>query len=127
MVTTLRAQTYALDDVRALDTEGKAVDKKALAKLLKKETVAMAVFGGQPPDPLHLRLLKAGTLTFVLPAPQGFGPGMMPPGGGINGGFGGGFPGGGPGGGGPETVPARVFPGGGGQPPAGNPKSGQGN
>jgi hypothetical protein len=37
---------------------------------LKEETVAMAVFGGQPPDPLHLRVLKAGTLTFVLPAPQ---------------------------------------------------------
>ena len=70
VVTTLRAQTYALDDVRALDTEGKAVDKKALAKLLKKETVAMAVFGGQLPDPLHLRLLKAGTLTFVLPVPK---------------------------------------------------------
>ena len=83
MVTTLRAQTYALDDVRALDTEGKAVDKKALAKLLKKETVAMAVFGGQPPDLLHLRLLKAGTLTFVLPIPKvstNGSPDALPPG-----------------------------------------------
>ncbi len=70
VVTTLRAQTYDLDDVQALDTERKSVDKNALAKLLKKETVAMAVFGGQAPDPLHPRVLKVGTLTFVLPAPN---------------------------------------------------------
>jgi RNA polymerase sigma factor (sigma-70 family) len=83
VVTTLRAQNYDLDDVRALDTEGKAIDKKALATLLKEETVAMAVFGGQSPDPLHLRVLKAGTLTFVLPAPKAGAkdnPDVVPPG-----------------------------------------------
>ena len=83
VVTTLRAQTYALDDVRALDTEGKAVDKNALATLLKEETVAMAVFGGQPPDPLHLRVLLPATLTFVLPAPKAGAkdnPDLVPPG-----------------------------------------------
>jgi RNA polymerase sigma factor (sigma-70 family) len=83
VVTTLRAQNYDLDDVRALDTEGKAVDKKALATLLKEETVAMAVFGGQAPDPLHLRVLKPGTLTFVLPAPKAGAngsPDVVPPG-----------------------------------------------
>ena len=31
----------------------------------------MASLYGQPVDPLHLRVLKDGTLTFVLPAPKG--------------------------------------------------------
>jgi hypothetical protein len=68
--TSVRAKTYDLDEVRVLDTGGKPVDKNALVARLKEETVAMAVFGGQPPDPLHLRVLKPGTLTFVLPAPK---------------------------------------------------------
>jgi hypothetical protein len=122
----VHAQTYDLKDVQIFDTQGKQIDSKNVAKLLKGETLVMATWG-HGLDPLHLRLLKDGTLTFVLPAPQGFGPGMMGPGGGIRGGFGGGFPGGGPGGGGPETVPAPVFPGGGEQPPAGDPKAGKGN
>jgi hypothetical protein len=81
----LQTQTYDLDDVQVLDTKGKQVDKKELAKLLKEEKVAMASLYGQPVDPLHLRVLKDDILTFVLPAPKPrFGvpgqPGLVPPG-----------------------------------------------
>jgi RNA polymerase sigma factor (sigma-70 family) len=91
----VQTQTYELKDVQVFDTKGKLIDNKNLAKLVKVETVAMANWS-QPLDPLHLRLLKEGTLTFVLPAPQGFGPGMMPPGGRKVGGPGGNVPGGAP-------------------------------
>ena len=40
-----------------------------MAKLLKDETVAVASFGDQPPNPLHLRIFKEGTLVFILPPP----------------------------------------------------------
>jgi hypothetical protein len=79
--TKIHVQTFDLDDVEVLDTKGKKLDKQAVTQLLKGETVALASWG-QPLDPLHLRVIKDGTLTFVLPA-QGF-PGMVP----------GGFPGG---------------------------------
>jgi RNA polymerase sigma factor (sigma-70 family) len=84
MTTTIQSQTYDLDDVQILDTKGKKIDKKELAKLLKEEIVAMASQWGQPVDPLHLRVLKEGTLTFILPMPKpgvapGF-PGIAPPG-----------------------------------------------
>jgi RNA polymerase sigma factor (sigma-70 family) len=61
--------SYDLNEVQVFDTKGKEVGKKELAKLLKDETVAVASFGDQPPDPLHLRILKEGTLVFVLPLP----------------------------------------------------------
>jgi RNA polymerase sigma factor (sigma-70 family) len=83
-VLALQSTTYDLDDIKVLDTKGKEIDKKDLPKLLKDETVAMASLWGQPVDPLHLRVLKDGTLTFILPAPKpgvGFGlPGVAPPG-----------------------------------------------
>ncbi len=68
--TTLQSTTYDLDDIQVMDTKGKEVDKKELPKLLKEETVAMASLWGQPVDPLHLRVLKDGMLTFVLPMPK---------------------------------------------------------
>jgi RNA polymerase sigma factor (sigma-70 family) len=62
--------TYDLKDVQVFDTTGKKVGDKELAKLLKDETVAVAAFA--PIDPLHLRILKEGTLVFILPlAPAG--------------------------------------------------------
>jgi RNA polymerase sigma factor (sigma-70 family) len=117
MVTGLRVNTYDLKDVQVLDNKGKQVDRKDLAKLLKGETVAMALWG-HGVDPLHLRVLKDGTLTFLLPAAGGFGPGMPgppgPPPGFIPG------PGQGPGGGpgqpglpGAGPTPAPGGPGGG--------------
>ena len=61
--------SYDLNEVQIFDTNGKEVEKKKLAKLLKEETIAVAMFGDQQPDPLHLRILKEGTLIFVLPLP----------------------------------------------------------
>jgi RNA polymerase sigma factor (sigma-70 family) len=69
-VTTIQIQRYDLADVRVVDVTGKKIDESELAKLLKKETVAMASLHGEPVDPLHLRVLKEGTLVFALPAPR---------------------------------------------------------
>jgi hypothetical protein len=83
MTTKLRTQTYDLDDVQVIDTKGKKVDPKELTKLLKEETVALASLHGRPVDPLHLRVIKDGTLIFVLPAPKatpGFPGGAVLPG-----------------------------------------------
>jgi hypothetical protein len=74
---TIGSHTFDLNDVQVLDTAGKKVDKKDLAKLLKEETVAMASLGGREIDPLHLRVLKEGTLVFILPMPNA---GAVPPG-----------------------------------------------
>jgi RNA polymerase sigma factor (sigma-70 family) len=60
--------TYDLKDVQVLDTQGNEVGKEELAKLLTDEMVAVASFG--PVDPLHLRILKEGTLIFILPPPS---------------------------------------------------------
>jgi hypothetical protein len=83
-VTTLRSQTYDLDDVQVLDTMGAKVNRQELAKLLKEQRVAMAVFAGEPVDPLHLRVLKDGTLILVLPGSKASGdttnPDLAPPG-----------------------------------------------
>jgi RNA polymerase sigma factor (sigma-70 family) len=68
--TGVRESSYDLNEVQVLDTNGKKVSKKELAKRLKDETVAVAAFGGHPVDPLHLRVLKEGTLVLVLPAPM---------------------------------------------------------
>jgi hypothetical protein len=67
---TLQTRTYDLADVKALDNKGRELDKKALARLLKTETVALAFVYGQPADPLHLRVLKDGIVTLLLPAPR---------------------------------------------------------
>jgi RNA polymerase sigma factor (sigma-70 family) len=66
-----KESSYDLKDVRVLDTRGKKISTKELAKVLKEETVAVASFGGFPLDPLHLRILKEGTIVFLLPLPPG--------------------------------------------------------
>jgi RNA polymerase sigma factor (sigma-70 family) len=76
-VTTIQILRFNLADVKALDVKGKKIDESDMIKLLKKETVAMVSFHGEPVDPLHLRVLKEGTLVFALPArrvPSGAGP-----------------------------------------------------
>jgi RNA polymerase sigma factor (sigma-70 family) len=80
--------TYDLSEVQVLDTKGKEVENKELAKRLKAETVAVASFASHPIDPLHLRILKEGTLVFILPSPaaggllfpggKGIAPGLVP-------------------------------------------------
>jgi RNA polymerase sigma factor (sigma-70 family) len=69
-VINMQIQRYELADVKVVNTRGKAIDETDLAKMLKKETVAMASLHGEPVDPLHLRVLKEGTLVFALPAPK---------------------------------------------------------
>jgi RNA polymerase sigma factor (sigma-70 family) len=61
--------SYDLKDVQVFDTKGNGVEKKELTKLLKDETVAVASFGDQLPDPLHFRILREDALVFKLPLP----------------------------------------------------------
>jgi hypothetical protein len=70
MVATLQTRTFDLSDVKALDNRGKMLGRKDLARLLKGETLAMASLYGQEIDPLHLRVLKDGVVTFILPSPR---------------------------------------------------------
>jgi RNA polymerase sigma factor (sigma-70 family) len=88
----LQVQTYDLDNVEVLDAKGNKLDRKEVTRLLKNETVALATWYA-PLDLLHLRVVKDGTLTFVLP---GFGAAGAP---GLPGGpgFRPGLPGGAPG------------------------------
>jgi RNA polymerase sigma factor (sigma-70 family) len=94
-VTTIQIQRYDLAGVKIVDAKGKKIDESELAKLIKKETIAMASLHGEPVDPRHLRVLKEGTLIFALPAarptgnfnnpfgpPSSGAPGAAPPGGG---------------------------------------------
>lgn len=69
-ITTIQIHRFEPADVQVTDTKGKKIDKSELANLIKKETVAMASLYGEPVDPLHLRVLKEGTLVFALPAPR---------------------------------------------------------
>jgi RNA polymerase sigma factor (sigma-70 family) len=66
----MRTQTYDLDKVEVTDTLGKKLDPKELMRRLKKETLALASLNGEAVDPQHLRLIKEGTMIFVLPAPK---------------------------------------------------------
>jgi hypothetical protein len=68
-VAALAPARYKLDEVRVYDTKGGAVDPKDLPKLLRGETLVLVSPDGRPVDPLHLRLVKDGTLLFVVPMP----------------------------------------------------------
>jgi RNA polymerase sigma factor (sigma-70 family) len=59
---------YPADVVDVFDTTGKKIDPKAVPELLKKEIPVLASADGKEVDPLHLRLVKEGTLILVLPA-----------------------------------------------------------
>jgi hypothetical protein len=65
----LLAEDHPLEEVQVYDTRGKAVSPKKLPGLLKGETFVLVSADGKPVDPLYLRLVKEGTLVFVLPAP----------------------------------------------------------
>jgi hypothetical protein len=64
---TLGQSRYPLDVVRAFDTQGKEVDRKELARKLEHETLVLVCPGRAPPEMLHLRLVKEGTLVLALP------------------------------------------------------------
>jgi hypothetical protein len=70
--TLLAEERYDIEDVkvfRVFGGEGKLVEKTKLSPLLKEETLVLVSANGRPVDPLHLRLVKEGTLIFVLPVP----------------------------------------------------------
>jgi uncharacterized protein (TIGR03067 family) len=63
----LRADRYDRSAVEVYDTSRRKLDNKDMAKWLKEEIPALVMAGSRPIDPLHLRLIKEGTLIFVLP------------------------------------------------------------
>ncbi|MCI0460569.1 MAG: sigma-70 family RNA polymerase sigma factor [Gemmataceae bacterium] len=60
-------QTYGLGEVRASDSKGREVKASELRQRLPGETLALVATDGQPVDPLHLRLVRDGTLILVVP------------------------------------------------------------
>jgi RNA polymerase sigma factor (sigma-70 family) len=65
-------------DVEVYGTDGKKIDAKKWHDLLKKETPVLVSSDGRKVDPLHLRLIKEGTLILVLP-PAGVEKGIPTP------------------------------------------------
>jgi WD40 repeat protein len=65
----VREETYRLSckDVKVLGTDGQQVEREALAGRLKEEVPALYAVG-EAVDTLHLRILKEGTLTIVVPS-----------------------------------------------------------
>jgi hypothetical protein len=74
---------FNLDAVQAYEVQRNEIIKIALTelpKLLKEETVALVIVGGAGPiDPLHLRLLKDGTLLLALQPALVRAPEALPP------------------------------------------------
>jgi hypothetical protein len=59
-------RSFASKEVQAFDTDGKKVDPKKLAELLKKQTVVLVSADGRPVDPFYLRIIKEGTAVLVI-------------------------------------------------------------
>jgi hypothetical protein len=53
--------------VQAYNTDGKKIERKALAGLLKNESVVLMSVDGKKVDPFYLRLVKEGTVVLVPP------------------------------------------------------------
>jgi RNA polymerase sigma factor (sigma-70 family) len=70
-------ERYDRREVRVFDARGKEIEAKDWPRLVKGEMMpALVAVDGRPVDPLHLRLIKEGTLVFVLPGPR---PPVTPP------------------------------------------------
>jgi RNA polymerase sigma factor (sigma-70 family) len=67
-INALLATDYAVEEVKVCDTRGQVIAQKKLPALLKGEMYVLVSADGKPVDPLHLRLVKEGTLVFMLPA-----------------------------------------------------------
>lgn len=63
-------RTVPLKEVKVYGTDGKEVDAKRLPELLGQPVPALCSADGKAVDPLHLRLVKDGTLIFVGPTPK---------------------------------------------------------
>jgi hypothetical protein len=59
--------SFPLDTVKVHDRRGNVIEPAEAAKQLSGETLALISSDGRAVDPLHLRLVKEGTLVFVLP------------------------------------------------------------
>jgi RNA polymerase sigma factor (sigma-70 family) len=68
VIYTLHTQRYERSEVEVYDTSRRKLDGNDLAKRVKDEIPVLVVIGAGKIDPLHLRLIKEGTLIFVLPA-----------------------------------------------------------
>jgi RNA polymerase sigma factor (sigma-70 family) len=66
-VITTTTEAFHPDRVEVYDTKGKSVNPNMLPGLLNEEILALVYPRGQKYDPLHLRVVKEGTLIFVLP------------------------------------------------------------
>lgn len=64
---TLRTDRYERSEIEVYDTHRRKLDTRDLPKWLKEEIPALLVVGGREIDPLHLRLIKEGTLIFAVP------------------------------------------------------------
>jgi RNA polymerase sigma factor (sigma-70 family) len=75
----LKADKFEVESVQVCDTLGNKVDHKQLAQRLTEETRALVQWGQHPIDPMHLVLIKEGTLVFRLPALRPVAPPALPP------------------------------------------------
>ena len=64
-------RTVPLKEVKVYGTDRKEVDEGLLSRLLRQRVPALCSTDGKQVDPLHLRLVKEGTLIFVGPVPKG--------------------------------------------------------
>jgi RNA polymerase sigma factor (sigma-70 family) len=74
---------YDAATIRVYEVGGKPVARADLAKRLRGQVLAVAGLNGHKVEPLYLRLIKEGTLVFVLPPSDDpvrgpIGPGPMP-------------------------------------------------
>jgi hypothetical protein len=63
----IETRVFEKNEISVYDTEGKPVDEQILKSILKKEIVALCSIDGEQVAPLYLRLIKKGTLIFVVP------------------------------------------------------------
>jgi RNA polymerase sigma factor (sigma-70 family) len=65
--TSVVQRIYERRAVCVFDSQGRKVEPKKLARLLKKEVAALIVHGPDQPDPVSFQLLKEGTLVVQVP------------------------------------------------------------
>jgi hypothetical protein len=66
--TSYRSQVFAVKDVQVYDTANGTIDSRKLPVLLKERIPVLVSADGNKVDPLHLRIIKDGTLVFVVPS-----------------------------------------------------------
>jgi hypothetical protein len=66
----LKAMTFPLKEIKVFGTDGKALDAKALAERLKKDTPVLVAGDDKPVDRFYLQGVKENTVIVVLPPPK---------------------------------------------------------